>query len=326
MSPRSQLTRVRPKCGWCGALAGMALRARLRLAASSCSGESAAAGLRRAARTRGLAPLADAADQLGAGEMAIAVVDRGRGRAVGEIQIDGVRADRAAALVPIERRGAHALHQSAADQPQDVDLMRALAIGDAAALPDVELGCAARARHPVGEVPGVDHADAAERAGRHDLAHARDRQIVAVRMPDLEDDAGALGRLDHRLRLLDADRHRLLGQDVLFRSAGLRDMTGVQLGRGRDIDGVERARSAASTAGRGAPQHRFPRPRSRASPARVPRWRPARMRDCRESREQTPSRPPPFQRFRYGFCRTYLLLRPFVWSRLPRESKLRESR
>ena len=62
-------------------------------------------------------------------------------------------------------------------------------------------------------------------------------------MPDLEDDAGALGRLDHRLRLVDADRHRLLGQDVLLRGAGFRDMAGVQLGRGRDIDGVKRARS-----------------------------------------------------------------------------------
>ena len=194
-------------------------------------------------------------------------------------------------------------------KPQDVDLMRALAIGDAAALPDVEFGCTPRARHPVGEVPGVDHADAAERAGRHDLPHARDRQVVAVRMPDLEDDAGALGRLDHRLRLLDADRHRLLGQDVLLRGAGFRDMIGVQLGRGRDIDSVERARSQhrrqvgvprnTDFSGRGLAHLRM----------RVPPWRPARMRDCRESREQTPSRPLPFQRFRYGFCRTYLLLR-----------------
>ena len=218
----------------------MALRARLRLAASSCSGVRGG-GLRRGARTRSLAPFADAADQLGAGKMPVAVVDGGRGGAVGEIQKDGVGADRAAALVPVEGRGAHALDQPAADQPQDVDLMRALAIGDAAALPDVELGGAARPRHPIGEVPGVDHADAAERAGRHDLAHARDRQIVAVRMPDLEDDAGARGRLDHRLRLLDADRHRLLGQDVLFRRAGLRDMLGMQFGRRRDVDGVEAA-------------------------------------------------------------------------------------
>ncbi len=47
-----------------------------------------------------LAPLADAADQLGAGEMSVAVVDGGRRRAVGEIQKDRVRADRAAARRP----------------------------------------------------------------------------------------------------------------------------------------------------------------------------------------------------------------------------------
>ena len=58
-------------------------------------------------------------------------------------------------------------------------------------------------------------------------------------MADLQRDAGALGGIDHRLRLLDADRHRLLGQHMLFRRADLRDMLGMQLGRRRHIDRVD---------------------------------------------------------------------------------------
>jgi hypothetical protein len=85
----------------------------------------------------------------------------------------------------------------------------------------------------------VDHADAAERAGGDELAHAGDRQVIGVRMTDLQRHAGALRRLHHGLRLLDADRHRLLGQYVLSRRADLRDVLGMQLGRRRHIDRVD---------------------------------------------------------------------------------------
>jgi hypothetical protein len=112
-------------------------------------------------------------------------------------------------------------------------------IGDATALRDIEFRGPPRAGHPIGEVPGMDHANAAERARRHDLAHPPDRQIVAVRMPDLENHAGAHGRLDHGSRLLDTNRHRLLGQDVFVRSAGLRDVLGMQFGRRRDVNRIE---------------------------------------------------------------------------------------
>ena len=58
-------------------------------------------------------------------------------------------------------------------------------------------------------------------------------------MTDLQRHAGALGRLHHLLGLLDADRHRLFGEYVLFRRADLRDMLGMQFGRCRDVDGAE---------------------------------------------------------------------------------------
>ena len=182
--------------------------------------------------------------------------------------------------------------------------MRALAIGDAAALPDIEFGGTARPRHPVGEVPGVDHADAPHHARGNDLAHLRNRCIVGMRMADLKNDTRALGVRDHRLGLLDADRHRLLGEHMLLRGTGLRNVIGMQLRRRRDIDGVE---LAVPQHGRQIGMPRSPglrRQRSRASRRRVPRWRPARTRDCRDSPAGMPSRPPPSQRCRYGFCRT----------------------
>ena len=169
---------------------------------------------------------------------------------------------------PIERRlssqsnvvARTLLHQPAADQPQDVDLMRALAIGDAAALRDVELGRAARPRHPVGEVPGVDHADAAERARRDDLAHARDRQIVAMRMADLEHDAGALGRR----RPSPAPARR--GSPSASRSGRASSRRRPPRHARDAARSASRCRprragaSAASTADRDAPQRRFPPP------------------------------------------------------------------
>ena len=255
--------------------------------------------------------------------MSIAVVDRGRGGAVGEIQEDRVRADRAAARVPVERRGAHALHQPAADQPQDVDLVRALAVGDAAALRDIELGGAARPRHPVGEIPGVDHADAAERAGGDDLAHPRDRQIVGMRMADLEHDAGALG------------------------------------GRRSSPAPARRGSPSASRSGR-ASSRRTPARHARDAARSASRYRPRRARASRSidgrsgytaapvsaatvsrisaagsataassnaglpriaGTKAQPAAPIPTMPMR--ILPDIPALRPFVWSRLPRESKLR---
>ena len=324
MSPRSQLTSVRPKCGWCGALAGMALRARLRLAASSCSGDSAAARLRRAARLLGHAPFADAADQLGAGEIAVAVVDRGRGRAVGEIQEDRVRADRAAALVPVEGRGAHALHQPAADQPQDVDLVRALAVGDAAALRDVELGGPPRPRHPVGEVPGVDHADAAERAATprsRACARSAGRSCANARpgarrrrarpprpspaparrgSPSASRSARAFSRRRPARRARDAVRSASRCRPHRARRAAAstadRRCTAAPVSRG---DGLAHLR------GRFGDRHQLER------------------RIAANRRQERPARGPHSDDPDADFAGHTWLLRAFVWSRLPRESKLR---
>jgi len=60
----------------------------------------------------------------------------------------------------------------------ELDLVRALAIGHAAALCDIQFCRTARPRHPVGEIPGVQHPCAAKRAGCDDLAHPGNRQIV----------------------------------------------------------------------------------------------------------------------------------------------------
>ena len=93
--------------------------------------------------------------------------------------------------------------------------------------------------HPVGEVPGVDHSHAAEPAAPDDPAHSLDRRIEAMGMADHELDAGSVGRLDHALRVFEADRHGLLGQHVLAGGNDQARMLGVKLGRRRDVHRVD---------------------------------------------------------------------------------------
>ena len=56
-----------------------------------------------------------------------------RRRTVGELHEHRVRASRAPRHVPVERGGVYALHQPAAEQTDDIELVRALAERHAAA-------------------------------------------------------------------------------------------------------------------------------------------------------------------------------------------------
>ncbi len=53
----------------------------------------------------------------------------------------------------------------------------------------------------------------------HDLGRRPQRRVEALEMPDLQDAAGALGRLDERRPFRDGRRERLLDQDVDARAA-----------------------------------------------------------------------------------------------------------
>src|SRR5712664_1209584 len=74
-----------------------------------------------------LAPFAYVEAQVRAREPAVAVIDRRRGGAVLEVDENDVRADAAPVRVPIKRPGAHASGHAAAQEPEDVELVRTLA-------------------------------------------------------------------------------------------------------------------------------------------------------------------------------------------------------
>ncbi len=91
-----------------------------------------------------------------------------------------MRADHRALRIPVKGLRAHALHEAAADQAQDVELMRALPERDAAAERLIELFRAARTVDPIAVVDVVEQPRASEFAARDQLAHRPVRFVVAV--------------------------------------------------------------------------------------------------------------------------------------------------
>src|SRR5688572_25177360 len=124
--------------------------------------------------------------------------------------------------------------------------MRGLVEHGAAAARGVELLRPARTVKVVGEVERGDHAQLAELPAFYQFPRTSYRGIKTVTMTHHELHTRLARRVDHAPALLEAERHRLLDQDVLAvlrREAG---MLGVELvGRG-DIDDVDVGGAAQS--------------------------------------------------------------------------------
>jgi hypothetical protein len=67
----------------------------------------------------------------------------------------------------------------------------------------------------------------------------RKRGIVEEALPDAEDDAGLVDRLEHRSGLGDRVGHRLLARDVLARARGRDDVVVVEVRGREDLDRVD---------------------------------------------------------------------------------------
>ena len=143
-----------------------------------------------------------------------------------------------AAFVPYPRVGSEAPDPAAADHPYDVELMRALPERHAPAHARVHLLRQPRAVHPIVVVPRVDHPQPPELAARHDLPYPPYRQLEAVRVPHHQLHAVALRRADHRVGVLQRQRHRLLHNQVLPLLHGRHGVLRVQVRRRGDVDGV----------------------------------------------------------------------------------------
>ena len=188
------------------------------------------------ARVLRRAELADAAAEFVGVEMSVTAVDERRERAVGEGQKRGVRALGGTCRVPGAGQRAHARNVPAAQEADDVDLMRALAEHDPAAARGRELLGSARTIEKIGVVLGVDHPHAAHRSAGDDLARAQDGAIEAVAVADDQKHVGTLGRVDHAATLFERDRHRFLDQRVLAARGRQRDVRGVMLMRRSDVN------------------------------------------------------------------------------------------
>src|SRR6185503_4480171 len=180
----------------------------------------ATAGQRAARRAIGAeidhgAALADGKAELGTAEAIVAAIDRGADGPALELEKGGMGALGRPAGIPAPGHGAHAAHQPAADQADEIELMGTLAQHDAAAEPRLELLRDSRPVDPVRVVPIVQHLQRAQRPAAHESPHLADRRLVAEGMADHEDAAGLVRRCDHRRRLLEPDRHGLLGYDML---------------------------------------------------------------------------------------------------------------
>ncbi len=99
--------------------------------------------------------------------------------------------------VPRAGQRAHAANEPAAQQSNDVDLVRALAEYHAATPGRDQLLRPPRAVHEIGVVLGVDHAQRPARAAGDDLARAQDGTIEAVAVADDHAHVRALRGIDH---------------------------------------------------------------------------------------------------------------------------------
>src|SRR6185369_8975655 len=148
-------------------------------------------------------------------EVAVAVIDDARRRAVFEFEKCRVIARRRALRHPLAGDGADAPYHAAAEEAYRVDLVRPLAVNYAPTCFQVQFLRHARAQHPIGEHPGVERAQRTELAGLDRAPHRADRGVEALRVAAKELHFIFLDGRHHLLALFDGERHRLLDDGVL---------------------------------------------------------------------------------------------------------------
>ena len=114
------------------------------------------------------------------------------------------------------------------------------------------------------------------------LAHRAMRRGVAQVVVDAHDDAAFAAGGDHRARVGEVQRQRLLAQDMLAGAGGGEQLIAVQIVGGRDIDGVDPG--SATNAARSVARARDAM-RGGEGPRRVRVWRSSRRRLRRHWRE-----------------------------------------
>src|SRR6202034_4361179 len=109
----------------------------------------------------------------------------------------------------------HALADAAGDIADDVEHVRPLAVDETAALGGIDLARKPRPLHPIVEVPAIDLDHPAEAPADDHPPHRLDRRVEDLGVALHELHAALLGRRDHRVALIERDRHRLFADHVL---------------------------------------------------------------------------------------------------------------
>ena len=186
MSPRSQVTMIRPKCGRYGCSVGKTRPPKPRCSWASCSLARVKKSPRVAAvpvRLLGRSAFRDPVVPLVAVEEIVGAERDRRGSTALEIKKRRAMPGRRARAV--ERADARA-HRSdaAAQQADDLDLMRELIEGDAPAPLGVELIGPMRPEKEIVVVEAQDHAEPAHFSALDDPAHLADIRIEGMGMAD----------------------------------------------------------------------------------------------------------------------------------------------
>ena len=183
---------------------------------------------------------ADPVGQFGAVKMSVRIESDGGGRAVLEFQVGRIGAFHAAGWIGDNGRAADATHHAASQHPHDVELDRALAQHQAALQRRrIEFFAAAGPVQPFIVIAGGDHDRSSQHAATDDLDHFEDAAVETLRMANQQPHTVAFGGADHRVAIIQRQRHRLIGDYLL---AVLRSDDGVfgvqRIGR-EDVDGVD---------------------------------------------------------------------------------------
>ena len=132
--------------------------------------------------------------------------------------------------------GPNTCHKATGEQAHDIDLVRGLAVDDAAASARVQLFGAARAVEKIGVIERRNHSYAAVRAAADQFAGAQNRQVKTVAVAHNQEHTRSLCGIDHAGAVVQCERHGFFNQNMFAVSGSDAGVIGMELvGRG-DVD------------------------------------------------------------------------------------------
>ena len=140
--------------------------------------------------------------------------------------------------IPVAGMREDTLYQATAEQAQDIDLVRRLAVDDTAASGRVEFVGTPGTVQEVGVIESRQHAHRAETPALDQRARVQHGQIETVTVSDHHLHPGGCDGIHHLCALLQRDGHGLFDQQVFARRRSQCHVLGVQTMRRGNVDHV----------------------------------------------------------------------------------------